>query len=902
MTTASKNPFGDGPIDASTLAMDTGGVRDRHVSHLRWDALVALVAQQLAERGVPANRVLILVPYAQLMDTGRRAWARAHPNGFAPRLESSRNWASTLQPHVPSANDLSGDMARDSLVASSLLGQVVRGTVESALRAVMVSRLLQAARQLGPLAAAQAPEQRLAWAEGLRPVIAPTQQALHWEALLASVALAWVSTSAYATDVLWSPLGDPGAEFDLLVVVQGFQQDPLATALARRWGERAVVLDLHEPVTASEEMALHACADAEDEALRSAACVIAHANAGRVPVALVANDRLLTRRVSAVLHGAGLAVRDETGWKLSTTQVAARLMSLLRAADPRARTDEVLDFLKQGGIWPEHQVAALEQQLRQTGVSQWHAVGSHPLLASCRPAGLSELLSGLQAPRPLVVWLADVRRALQTCGWWDALVDDAAGAQLVQVLRLADGAAHELAALSDTGLEDEPPHTAARQGDAARSAARMGLSALTAWVREVLEAASFTAPTEQPPAVVILPMAQMLGRAFAATVAPGCDERHLPTSPDLPGQWTLEQREALGLPSRETVAGAARQAWCALLAQPALDLLWRAQDNGEDLLPNAWLQSLLADETADRRGADPRTVRTLLSQPSAKPTPSAPDLMPQALSASAYQDLRDCPYRFFAMRQLRLQPTDEIEAEPDKRDMGIWLHAVLKGFHEQRAPASERASDLALLDQLADSVAQSMGLHAQGQGGAGFLPFQAAWPAMRDGYLAWLAGFEAREGQAGPRFSLAEQAMSALAGPYKLVGKLDRIDLQDSPEGAIPFVIDYKTEPRKTTLDRVKQPLEDTQIAFYAALQPQETLRAAYLSISESREAKGPDTPTRLVEQTQVLLAREHLLQGLVHDLDRVRAGHTMPALGEGRVCEFCAARGLCRKDFWSAA
>ena len=39
---------------------------------------------------------------------------------------------------------------------------------------------------------------------------------------------------------------------------------------------------------------------------------------------------------------------------------------------------------------------------------------------------------------------------------------------------------------------------------------------------------------------------------------------------------------------------------------------------------------------------------------------------------------------------------------------------------------------------------------------------------------------------------------------------------------------------------------------------------------------------------------------GLVADLSRVASGHPMPALGEGRVCEHCDARGLCRKDFWS--
>ena len=133
---------------------------------------------------------------------------------------------------------------------------------------------------------------------------------------------------------------------------------------------------------------------------------------------------------------------------------------------------------------------------------------------------------------------------------------------------------------------------------------------------------------------------------------------------------------------------------------------------------------------------------------------------------------------------------------------------------------------------------------------------------------------------------------------WTLLGKLDRIDEQPSPEGAIAIVIDYKTESRSKTLARVKQPLEDTQLAFYAALLPAETLRAAYLSITDSRDGDA----TRLIEQPEILSAREQLLGGLVNDLTRIAAGATLPALGEGAVCDFCAARGLCRKDQWGAA
>lgn len=877
------NPPAESGLPTSTGQEIEGGVSD-------WTSLIETLSGTLAVRGIEARSAVVLVPYAQLMDTGRRAWSTHHADGFAPRFESSRNWAASLQPFVPGPTDLSMDMARDSLVAAAFIDRVAPARADAELRAVMATRLVEAARQLAPLAAAVPPEQRVAWAESLQPSLLPGPVSLQWEGLVAALALTWASTSAFETDVLWSPQASPGVSAQTLVVLQGFQTDPLAAALQKHWGERALSLAwiLDRPVGLGWN--LHACDDAEEEAQRAAACVIARVNQGHQPVALVATDRLLTRRISALLHGAGVQVKDETGWKLSTTFAAAQLMSLLRAASPRASMDDVLDLLKQAPRWTEEAVLALEQLARDYGVSQWRAAVHTAGLAHALPAGLAEILSALQSPRGLVQWLAAMAHALKATGLRDALMADAAGQKSLQVLRLEDGAARELSDIGET------------PGDVAtsRSAGRKSLALFTAWVRDVLEGATFMPRGTGEAAVVILPMAQMLGRSFAATVVPGCDEVHLSPSPEPPGAWTAAQRELLGLPSRETLAQAAASAWQSLLSVPRLDVLWRTQELGEPVMPSAWVLALQAEapHTAD----DPRTATTLISTPCAPPAPSAGDVLPGALSASAYQDLRDCPYRFFAMRQLRLVDAPELSAEPDQRDMGNWLHAVLRAFHEQRGdtrPGTE--ADRAALDQLALETAAAMGLNA-GEGGAGFLPFEVMWPATRDGYLQWLATFEALADRPGPRFVQAEAVMTSTVGPWKLYGKLDRVDAQDSPEGPIPFVIDYKTESRKTTIDRLKEPLEDVQLAFYAALLPDDTLRAAYLSINDRPGSTSGDTATQLVEHTEVLEAREQLRAGLSHDMARVAAGHPMPALGEGRVCEFCKARGLCRKDFWSQA
>jgi ATP-dependent helicase/nuclease subunit B len=185
-----------------------------------------------------------------------------------------------------------------------------------------------------------------------------------------------------------------------------------------------------------------------------------------------------------------------------------------------------------------------------------------------------------------------------------------------------------------------------------------------------------------------------------------------------------------------------------------------------------------------------------------------------------------------------------------------------------------------LLDAAADATTASMDL-ADGE----FLPFMAAWPAVRDGYVRWLAPHEA----SGAVFASAESAHRQPLGPVTLVGRIDRTD--QLPDGTT-LVLDYKTENAAKTSARIKEPLEDTQIAFYAALLPHDTVQAAYVNLGE-RETKA-------YAQPEVVAARDALVQGILHDMAQIAQGASMPALGDGSACDFCQARGLCRKDFWT--
>lgn len=835
-----------------------------------WGGVLQRAAERCAARGVHPSRALVLVPFAQLMPVAARVWMARFADGFIPRFETTRNWARQLHCFEPAAHDFSGDPGRDWLTAHSLLEQTGLG----AWRETLAPRLLDATSQLTAVAASHPPRSRADWGGQLAAQLALLGEGdgpLAFEAALARLALAWASTSAYATDVLYEPRALEAV--DAVFVVEGLTPDPLAAALARHWGDRVEQLAL-ELGTSRGAVRLHAAADAEDEAERAAACVIAHINSGRVPVALVANDRALTRRVRALLAQRGVRIRDENGWKLSTTRMAANLMALLRALAPRASSDEMLDAVKNQPAWATSGAAnTLEAWLRRNGVREWraaergHAAGAfaaQPEVASLLDA-IGRVRAAMSGAKTLPAWLRALDTVLRETGAREAFEADAAGQRVLEVLRLAAG---------ETAAFDGLP--------AAR--ARMRLGEFTQWVDAVLEAESLVPVHPAREQVTILPMSQMLGRGFAAAVLPGCDEERLPAAPEAQGLWTMAQRRALGLPERDDLALAQRAAFGLALRAPVCDILWRVSDAGDRaLLPSPLVQALRLDGIG-AVATDPRERLPLQARPVMPPKPDGSKLPLRELSASAYADLRACPYRFFARRQLRLSEADELDVEVDKRDFGLWLHLVLRHFHEalQAAPTDEAAKRAALMDDAAARATREQGLEE-----ADFLPFAASWPTLRDGYLAWLQRYEAE----GAHFERAESAARTPLGPCELVGRLDRVD-----RGAdgVPWVIDYKTERAEGTARRIKDGNEDVQLAFYAALLGGDTVRAAYLNVSERDGC-------RLYAPDDVAALRDQLLEGVVRDLTRIAAGEPLRALGDGSACTYCAARGLCRKDSWAA-
>ncbi len=835
-----------------------------------WHEVARQTVAALQQRGCALRDAVVLLPFAALLRPAREAFARQP--GWQPRIETALTLAATLGP--PAADDGAagpvGDGVIDRLQVLRLLHEAFGNDVPAPTMAADL--VVQAAHALLQAASATAPDARATfWAQvhetGARPTPGPGSA----EAALLGLAVTWAGQAAAPpTDRLFTLR--PGA----WVVVRVGGPDRLAESVLHASTCGGLLFDLDPD--ADEPFAGVACArvqigrpnDLESEALATAAAVIEALKTRPGAVGVVAVDRLLIRRVQALLQRAGVGVDDETGWRLSTTPAAARVLARLRAALETPATDAWLDWLKR---WPpaEHRATALEAlearwRRRQRAPADDTREAADALLALARRT--LQAWTG-RARRSLAAWTALHRAQLQADGEWARLAGEDSGAQLIAALHLDDeGAAWH-------ALADDLP---------------MSLQGYQQWIETTLESVTVQRDPQPGARVVLTPLARAIGRPFDTVVLAGADSRHF-GRPEAGASLIGDAlAQAAGLDRDDEAARRQRLALAQLLRVPNLQLSWRSHDADSPLGPAADVEWLLHARAAAGQPAVPATAavprRLLTPRTCERPAPAAGQALPRALSASAVEALRDCPYRFFARAVLRLDEGEELEAAPAKRHYGDWLHATLHLFHLDRPDDAGRSADEQRLRLAADQALSELDLD-----GADMWPYRAGLDDFVATYLDWLAVRE----RAGWRWHTGEQTLEVAPpdwAPQVLRGRIDRVDR--GPHGAVQ-ILDYKTGQAAALKKRAADPLEDTQLAFYAALwnpTSDDPLSAAYVALDE---AKG----IQVVDQPGVTEAAAALIDGVGSELHRLREGVGLPALGEGRVCETCEARGLCRRDQW---
>jgi ATP-dependent helicase/nuclease subunit B len=686
--------------------------------------------------------------------------------------------------------------------------------------------------------------------------------------------LLWISP--VEPDAMEQAFLDTYAERQPVTIVSlDWRAEALHPAYAGAWPEiRSDEPAATTPIAPPGRVRLYAARALEDEASAGAQTIVDWLQGGKQRIAIVAQDRVVARRLRALLERAQVMVADETGWKLSTTRAASALIAWFELIAARAETVALLDFLKSPFVFADReqkaeQVMAIEIALRRANVAgEWK-----PVVDALDAAPAAQQLVSYLAQRAreffgrktLCEWLALTEQTIDAIRMRAALQGDAAGAQILQLLR-----------------------TIAQ--DCSEIGHAFSLPEWRAFLSLQIESTAFV-QRHHDQRVVMLPLNGARLRSFDAVLLVGADAAHLPSQPAETLFFANSVRRELGLATRESRQRQQLRDFTEVLAaNDEVVLSWQSNKNGEPNAVSPWIERLQL--TLARAGVAELaahqvalTSRRLSAHPAFMPAPSAAALRPARLSASGYNSLVACPYQFFGTRMLGLSGIDELSDLPEKREYGEWLHEILKRFHEtlrdRSVPGDERAA-------LLDTITQDVFAHSLDKSGAA-LGFLARWKKAMPAYLAWVAEREAQ----GWQFVFGEEHLERLLqwedGEVLLHGYADRIDQNASGERA---VLDYKSTSQAVLSRRLKQG-EDHQLPFYGVLSGEALVTAAYVPLEASRER------IREVEASDFGVWQQSLREQIVHDMRAIDRGAAMPATGPESVCRFCDVRGLCRKGAW---
>ncbi|WP_127476277.1 PD-(D/E)XK nuclease family protein [Sulfurivermis fontis] len=673
--------------------------------------------------------------------------------------------------------------------------------------------------------------------------------------------------------------------------------------------ERAHAFAAAHPVSpAAGRLVIHAADGAEQEARAVELQVRLRLLDGCDSVAVITENRRLARRVRALLERAEVAVQDAAGWALSTTSAAAALERWLQCVEEDFPYQAMLDLLKSpfvftgaeratrlNDVYRLEQGVVLQGNIGRSLARYRQQLRERQLLLPAEMAPELERIAALldhleYAATPLRLLsaypqrpdrlLAALDESLRRLGLAASFAADAAGARLLQ----------ELAAMAAAVEQDTPP---------------LAWSEFRAWLSRTLERYNFRPPVSGS-RVQLMGLEQSRLGHWDAIIIAGAEREYLPGAPTPSPFFNEAVRRELGLPTAEERCHERLLQFRRLLeAAPHVTLTLRRQQDGEDVLPSPWVEALrafhhlawnaaLSDPQLAAWTGDAQTEVFLCDTPAlptppglARPTlPAA--LLPKTLSASGYQQLIDCPYRFFAARALGLAPPEAIREALEKADYGERVHRALQAFHHglpglpgpfgRVITAANRDEAEALLRDIAeqvfaDDVAGNL-LHR------GWL---LRWQAVIPRYIKW----ELEREQQGWRVHQAELTLRRedwLPG-LTLKGRIDRLDRGPDGHG----IVDYKTGT--VPKDAEVHEGEAVQLPFYALLSDEAIAQAEYVALD------GENVSARATLSAAELTAlRDANAQRLRTLYEEIAAGRPLPAWGDSRTCRRCDMAGVCRR------
>ena len=675
--------------------------------------------------------------------------------------------------------------------------------------------------------------------------------------------------------------------------------------------ERAQQFAAHYSTSpAGERLFVYAAPSAEAEARGIDIQVRRWMLQGKQRIAIVSDDRRLARRVRALLERADINLNDSAGWALSTTAAAAVLERWLECVEEDFFYQPLTDLLKSPFIFPHHDrnellqaVYRFEQDLvlhenipRNLQRYRTHLAYRHSRWPQALGARLRSLLDDIEsAAKPLLSLLLG-KRAQSPQRWLDALEESLLGLGLVESFKRDAAGGRILQELQ-----------VMRQALTGRHL-KMAWREFRTWLGRTLERYNFQPPTSTS-AIQLLSLEQSTLAHYDGLIIAGATAQHLPGSGQASPFFNEAVRRELGLPGFLQHRTMRFHYFRRLLqAAPQVCITTRREEANEAILPSPWLDALqsfhrfsygtpLNDDDLGILVDNPQSqvIRSdshELPLPRTMPGPAVTaNLIPDKLSANAYQQLINCPYQFFAARCLQLTAPEEVREALEKSDYGQRIHLALHAFHndvqgypgpfQQIVTIANREFAIACLQDISQAVfAKDLEDNFMHRG------WLQRWRQIIPQYIDWQI-----ERAEHWRVTATEAAHEKPYRGLMLKGRIDRIDHSSDGDS----IVDYKTGTTPQQ-DAVLNG-EEVQLPFYALLMDDAIHQVEYLSLDANRF--GSRTVLQGDELHAIVEQNGERLNALMTEL---AMGAPLPAWGDELTCRYCPMAGICRRPAWKDA
>ena len=421
----------------------------------------------------------------------------------------------------------------------------------------------------------------------------------------------------------------------------------------------------------------------------------------------------------------------------------------------------------------------------------------------------------------------------------------------------------------------------------------------------------------------ILPLSSTRFREFESVVMVGCDEQQLPAFSEPPLFFSDALNRLLGGSSIEAqFIQQARDLSQLLISFPGVDLLWQSKSkSGEPLRPSAWIQRLQIDlpNWQAQNAANLFAPRSATSAPSqmAIATLDSDLPMPVSMSPSAYKALRDCPYRYYVRSLLGLRKLKGFEEGFDASLAGQTLHKILRNFyHAMKSEAQKSASPITtdpelrrvwMQDQL--TLISEHVFKRLIEGDARVLGVLRDWQKQIPSFIQWQLDREAQgwqfyDAEVKVGFDLPFTDVDGNERHIRIEGYADRFDVSiHDPKAA--SVIDYKNQSLTKVEWRSEVVLDDPQLLIYARASneskkiPGRAVNAAEWVALKADVKKGRDEAERSVVISEMPELMQEFSEQITEDVQSLWSGKPLKAFAPDSVCQYCEARGICRKGMW---